>query len=167
MLLQSARNFQPATSGVPSSAEPSLGIRSGSWYAAWALVIFESYVLVAATFLGLVHVSAASFTFKAQVGNRYTVGPRDEDLRPTGVAGRLARPQSNFMETYSFFAVLVLLVQITGTSGAWSQWGAALYLGGRILYLPLYALGVPWLRTFSWNVATLGLVLVGMQPFLP
>ena len=24
-------------------------------------------------------------------------------------------------------------------------------------------MGVPWLRTFSWNVATLGLVLVGAQ----
>jgi uncharacterized MAPEG superfamily protein len=126
----------------------------------------ELQVLVAATALGLVHLSAASFSFKAQVGNRYTVGPRDEVLRPTGVAGRLHRAQGNFMETYPFFATCVLLVHVTGASGAFSRWGALLYLAGRLLFLPLYAWGVPWLRTFSWNAATLGLVLVGIQLFV-
>lgn len=124
---------------------------------------FELWILLAATLLGLVHLSAASFAFKAQVGNRYTVGARDEDLRPVGVAGRLARAQANFLETYPLFAVCVLVVHVTGSEGALSGWGAALHLGGRILYLPLYAAGVPWLRTLSWNVATLGLVLVGVQ----
>ena len=47
-----------------------------------------------------------------------------------------------------------------------SSWGAALYLIGRVLFLPLYAFGIPWLRTFSWNLATLGLVMVGVQLFL-
>ncbi len=123
----------------------------------------EIQILLAATLLGLVHLSAASFSFKAQVGNRYTVGPRDEVLHPTGIAGRLSRAQANFMETYPFFATCVLVVEVTGASGPLSRWGAALYLGGRLLFLPLYAWGVPWLRTFSWNAATLGLVLVGAQ----
>jgi uncharacterized MAPEG superfamily protein len=34
-----------------------------------------------------------------------------------------------------------------------------MYLAGRVLFLPLYAAGTPWLRTFSWNLATLGLAL--------
>jgi len=38
--------------------------------------------------------------------------------------------------------------------------GASAYLAGRLLFLPLYAAGIPWLRTFSWNAATLGLVMV-------
>jgi len=126
----------------------------------------ELLTLLAATVLGLIHLSAASFSFKAQVGNRYTVGPRDEDLRPAGTAGRLLRAQNNFLETYPYFAVCVLVVEITATAGPYSQWGALLYLAGRAVFLPLYALGVPWLRTLSWNAATLGLVLVGLQPFL-
>ncbi|MDZ7670604.1 MAG: MAPEG family protein [Gammaproteobacteria bacterium] len=69
----------------------------------------EILILLAATVLGLIHLSAASFTFKAQVGNRYTVGPRDEDLRPTGMAGRLMRAQNNFLETYPYLAVRVLV----------------------------------------------------------
>ena len=56
----------------------------------------ESWMLFGAMVLGLVHLTAASFTFKAQVGNAYTVGARDEDLRPTGIAGRLDRAQRNF-----------------------------------------------------------------------
>lgn len=127
---------------------------------------FELWTLVAAVLLGLVHLSAASFSFKAQVGNAYTVGARDEDIQPAGIAGRLHRAQRNFLETFALFAALVLVAHVSGRAGAASQWGASFYIVGRILFLPLYALGVPWLRTFSWNLATLGLVLVGIQLFL-
>jgi uncharacterized MAPEG superfamily protein len=124
---------------------------------------FELWALLASALLGLVHMTAASFTFKAQVGNRYTVGARDENLQPTGVAGRLHRAQKNFLETFAIFAVCVLIVHLTNAYGPFSYWGSALYLTGRTLFLPLYAMGVPWLRTFSWNLATMGLVLVGVQ----
>lgn len=121
----------------------------------------EQRALFAAMVLGLVHLTAASFTFKAQVGNAYSVGPRDEDKRPSGVAGRLDRAQRNFLETFAIFAAAVLLLGQFGWLGSWlSVWGALLYIGGRILFLPLYAIGVPWLRTFSWNIATLGLAMV-------
>jgi uncharacterized MAPEG superfamily protein len=66
---------------------------------------FELWILLTAALLGLIHVTAASFTFKAQVGNRYTVGARDENLQPMGVAGRLCRAQQNFLETFVIFAV--------------------------------------------------------------
>ena len=59
----------------------------------------ELWTLLGAMFLGLVHLSAASFAFKALVGNAYTVGARDADLQPTGIAARLDRAQRNFLET--------------------------------------------------------------------
>lgn len=120
----------------------------------------ELWSLLAAMVLGLVHLTAASFTFKAQVGNRYTVGARDEDLRPVGVAGRLDRAQRNFLETFAVFAAAVLLLSHVGQEDRISVLGSLLYVGGRVAFLPLYAVGVPWLRTFSWNIATLGLVMV-------
>ena len=124
---------------------------------------FELWVLLSSAGLGLVHISAASLSFKRQVGNRYTVGPRDDGLQPRSVAGRLQRASANFLETFPIFAVVVILTHLTGSSGSMSWLGAALYLGGRILYLPLYAAGVAWFRTFAWNIATLGIVLVGVQ----
>lgn len=121
----------------------------------------EAWALFGAMILGLVHMTAASFSFKAQVGNAYTVGARDEDLRPGGVAGRLDRAQRNFLETFPIFVAAVLLLEVLErTGGGLSVWGSAIYLAGRVLFLPLYAAGVPWIRTFSWNFATLGLVLV-------
>lgn len=112
---------------------------------------FELYVLMGAVLLGLVHLSAASFAFKAQVGNKYTVGPRDEGRQPTGVSARLYRANANFLETFAYFAASVLVVHVTQSEGGLSQFGSALYLGGRVLFLPLYAAGLPWVRTFSWN----------------
>jgi uncharacterized MAPEG superfamily protein len=123
----------------------------------------EMKCLFAAMVLALVHLTAASFSFKAQVGNRYTVGPRDEDVRRTGLAGRLDRAQRNFLETFPIFVAAVLMVHLLDRSGAASSTGALLYIGFRAIFLPLYAWGVLWLRTFSWNIATLGLVLVMAQ----
>jgi uncharacterized MAPEG superfamily protein len=123
----------------------------------------ELWMLLLSGVVGIVHLSAASFAFKAQVGNRYSMGPRDEYLRRIGVAGRLDRAQKNFLETFSIFSVCVLLVHLTAVYGSLSYWGSILYLVGRVLYLPLYAFGVPWFRSLSWNLATLGLVLVGAQ----
>lgn len=123
----------------------------------------EMGCLYAAMVLALVHLTVASFSFKAQVGNRYSVGARDEDLRPHGVAGRLDRAQRNFLETFPVFVAAVLMGHVLGKAGDLGAAGALTYIGGRVLFLPLYAWGVPWLRTFSWNIATLGLVLVMVQ----
>ena len=126
-------------------------------------MIFEYWMLFGAAAMGLVHIAAASFTFMAQVGNAYHVGPRDEDIQPTGMAGRMDRALRNYVETFPIFVACVFLVDAADTVGALSYWGSAVYLVGRVLYLPLYAIGIPWLRSFSWNAATLGLAVVGAQ----
>ena len=123
----------------------------------------ELICLYAAMVLALVHLTAASFTFKAQVGNRYAVGARDADLKPSGVAGRLDRAQRNFLETFAVFVAAVMMLEFLDRTGVLSAWGSVMYVAGRILFLPLYAWGVPWLRTFSWNFATLGLALTMAQ----
>jgi uncharacterized MAPEG superfamily protein len=123
----------------------------------------DLWMLIGACVWGLVHISAASFMFKAQVGNKYTVGPRDEELLPKAIAGRLHRAQTNFFETFPIFAAVVLVVHVAGRAGDLSAVGSVMYLAARVVYLPLYTAGIPWLRSFAWNVATLGIVLVGLQ----
>ena len=44
--------------------------------------------------------------------------------------------------------------------GALTLWGCWLYLIARIVYVPLYAFGIPVARTLVWMVGTAGLVLV-------
>ena len=123
-------------------------------------VPLEAWALLGAMVLGVVHLAAASFAFKGQVGNAYTVGARDDEVPRQGVAGRLDRAHRNFLETFAIFAAAVLLLMVLGRTGGWlSEVGAAIYLGGRLIYLPLYAAGVPWLRSLSWKAATAGLAM--------
>jgi uncharacterized MAPEG superfamily protein len=111
--------------------------------------------------LGLVHIVLASHAASLRRGYRWTASPRDEQLPPlTGVAGRLSRAFINFCETFPLFVALVFVVHATDSYGALSNWGACLYLAGRVIYLPLYAFGVYLVRSFAWNVATAGILLV-------
>jgi uncharacterized MAPEG superfamily protein len=111
--------------------------------------------------LGLIHIIAASHSASLQRGYRWTASARDEPLAPlVGVAGRLARALDNFGETFPLFAALAVAVVVAGKNGALSQSGAGLYFAGRVVYLPLYALGVPLVRSLVWNVAALGIGLL-------
>jgi uncharacterized MAPEG superfamily protein len=122
---------------------------------------FELQMLAAAVVLGFVHLIAASHSASLQRGYRWTAGARDETLPPlTGVAGRLARASANFAETFPYFAALVLAVEITGHRDAYSYWGSALYVGARVVYLPLYGFGVFLVRSLVWNVGAAGILLL-------
>jgi uncharacterized MAPEG superfamily protein len=59
-----------------------------------------------------------------------------------------------------FFAAAVLMANAAGRHNWMTAWGVQLYFWGRVAYLPLYAFGVPLIRSLIWNVATLGIVLV-------
>lgn len=125
------------------------------------MVAFELRLLGASVVLGLVHIIAASHSASLQRGYRWTASARDQPVAPlTGVAGRLERALDNFSETFPFFAALVLAVVIAGRTGELSTWGAILYVAGRVVYLPLYAFGVPLIRSMAWNVAAFGIMLL-------
>lgn len=122
---------------------------------------FELTCLVLSTVLALIYLSAQTFLRKAEVGIRHDVGPRDHDKGVSGILqGRAERAYRNFLETYPVFIALVVAVELSAASDPLTQWGAGLYLGFRVVYLPLYLMGVPWLRTFSWNIASFGLALM-------
>jgi uncharacterized MAPEG superfamily protein len=123
--------------------------------------------LTAAAALGLLHIILASHSASIQRGYRWTAGPRDEPQSPlAGVAGRLARANTNYLETFPFFAAAILAVLATGTHSTLTKWGIILYIGGRIVYLPLYASGVFLVRSMAWNVATAGIIAVYVSLFL-
>ena len=120
----------------------------------------ELFVLTWSVVLGFVHIIASSHAKSLQRGYRWTAGARDEEVLPLkGVAGRLERASSNFLETFPFFAALVLAAQVAGIHGALTAWGSFLYLGARVAYLPLYALGIPLVRSLVWNIAAVGMLL--------
>jgi uncharacterized MAPEG superfamily protein len=76
------------------------------------------------------------------------------------VAARLDRAFKNFLETFAFFAAGVLMLQATGKANAQSAMGAQLYFWARVVYMPAYATGIPFLRTLIWAASMVGLVMV-------
>jgi uncharacterized MAPEG superfamily protein len=118
-------------------------------------------MLVASCVLCLVQIVIASHASSLQRGYRWTASARDTEMPPlTGIAGRLERASRNFLETFPVFVAAVLLVHLLGRQGVLSAWGAVLYFISRLIYLPLYAAGVPIVRSLVWNVAFVGIVLV-------
>ena len=118
-------------------------------------------MLALSALLGIVQIVAASHSASLQRGYRYTASPRDDTVPPLrGLAGRLDRALRNFLETFPLFAAAVLLAHASGTHNAFTEWGARLYFWGRVAYVPLYALGVPLVRSLVWNVATVGIMLL-------
>jgi uncharacterized MAPEG superfamily protein len=121
----------------------------------------ELWLLVAAIVLGFVQIILQAQSMNMQRGYRWNAGPRDEVLPPlTGVAGRLNRASRNFFESFPLFATAVLVAGAANIHNSLTLWGAWLYVLGRILYVPLYAFGVRYVRSLAWNVAVLGIFLI-------
>ncbi len=121
----------------------------------------ELRMLTLSVVLGIAQIIAASHAASLQRGYRWTASPRDAQVEPLrGVAGRLDRALRNFGETFPLFAAVVLVAHATGTHDALTEWGTRLYFWGRVAYVPLYAAGIPLIRSLVWNVATIGIALV-------
>ncbi len=114
--------------------------------------------------LALVYIMAAAQARTKQYGTTWNMGARDQPMPPLQpVPARLVRAQANLFETLPLFAAAVLGVVVAGRTGVLSEVGAWMYLLGRAVYLPLYALGVPVVRTVVWMVSGVGLILVLWQ----
>ena len=71
----------------------------------------------------------------------------------------------NFKETWPIFLALALGLAVTGRSGGVAATGAWIWLGARTAYLPLYLIGIPYLRTVCFGVAAVGLVMMATRLF--
>ncbi len=99
----------------------------------------------------LVQVLAA----QAQVGLEPLLKPRDNGPKLTGVAGRLERAQLNSIVAMALFAPAVLILADKGIATPNTLLAAQAFLIARILYVPVYAAGLPWARTLIWLVGFL------------
>lgn len=121
----------------------------------------ELICLAWAVILGLVHIFATAQAKVSQYGIKWDIGARDEELPPPSpITGRLMRAQANFLETFPLFAVAVLIAVVADRTTIWTAYGAELYLFARIAYLPLYAAGVPVVRSIVFTAALVGLLMV-------
>ena len=120
----------------------------------------EMQMLLYAIVLGIVQILAAAQMATAQLGAKWNLSARDKKTELTGIAARLDRAYKNFLQTFAFFAAGVLMVHLTGRSSTLTVLGAQLYFYARLVYVPLYAFGIPVVRTLVWLTSVVGIVLV-------
>jgi uncharacterized MAPEG superfamily protein len=121
----------------------------------------ELKILTLGAALLFVHIFTATRFKTAQYGRKWNVGARDEELSPPSpIAGRVMRAQANFEETFPIAIVALLGVVLANRTSASTALGGWIWLGARIVYLPLYAAGIPVIRTIVFVISMVGLVMV-------
>jgi uncharacterized MAPEG superfamily protein len=126
----------------------------------------ELTLLGASTILLFVHVMIQGQTVTRDRGLAWNAGARDGEQPPLGpLAGRAARALANFQETYPVFIALALGLAVTGRTGGLGATGALLWVAARVAYVPLYLLGVPYVRSLAWVVSMPGLLLMLIRFF--
>ena len=121
----------------------------------------ELKILALGALLLFVHIFTATRFKTAQWGRKWNVGARDEALaEPNPVTGRTMRAQANFEETFPIAIIALVGVVVAGRTSEWTAIGGWIWLGARVVYLPLYAVGIPVIRTVVWTISMVGLVMV-------
>ena len=121
----------------------------------------ELLVLGASTVLCFAHIMIQGQAATRDRGLGWNAGARDGDQPPLGpLAGRAARALTNFQESYPIFLALALGLAVAGRTGGLGATGAILWFAARIAYIPLYLLGIAYVRSLAWLLSIGGLLLM-------
>lgn len=121
----------------------------------------ELQILFCAILLGIIQLVLAAITGVRSTGLAWAAGPRDEARgHPGRIGGRLERAFKNFLETFPFFAAAVLLVHALDKSAHTSVLGSQVYIWARVLYVPAYVIGIPFVRTLIWAASLAGILMI-------
>lgn len=121
----------------------------------------ELAMLAWSVVLGFVYVFVAAMLGTHQRGLKWNASNRDGEPQPlTGFAARAARANKNFLETFAFFAAAVLAVVVAQHTTPQTALGAKIYFWSRLAYLPIYVIGIPYVRTAVWALSFWGILQV-------
>ena len=85
-----------------------------------------------------------------QLSLGYLLSSRDETRTVTGMTARLERALNNSLVAMALFAPAILILVVLDRTGSASLLAAQVFLIARIVYLPVYAFGIPAIRTLAW-----------------
>jgi uncharacterized MAPEG superfamily protein len=111
----------------------------------WALVVVASLIRARAwTPTGML----------AAFGNREGMSEAHD------FAGRTDRAAKNMLENLVFFTALALVAVVGGVTSPDVELGARIFFWARIVYIPIYMVGIPFLRTATWFVSVIGMAMI-------
>ncbi len=87
-------------------------------------------------------------------------GNRENLPQATPFAGRVERAARNTLENFVLFAAIALVAHATNSGSARVALGAEVFFWARLVYIPIYCVGLPYLRTATWAVSVVGLAMM-------
>ena len=93
-------------------------------------------------------------------GMKIALGNRDHLPETTPLAGRAQRTASNTLENFVLFAAVALVAQLAGSTNPRIETGAQMFFWARVVYIPVYYVGIVYLRTIVWLIGSIGLGLM-------
>ena len=123
---------------------------------------YELKVLVWVLILTLVQILLTATLRTRETGLAYNASPRDIPApAPVGVVtGRMMRAQRNLLETLPVFIAAIITIQFAQIQSSEIHYGTLIYFWARILYVPLYAFGVSYVRSIVWAASLVGIVML-------
>jgi uncharacterized MAPEG superfamily protein len=115
----------------------------------------EIAAAIAVIALGQIQVALQAIEYRRVHGVAYANTAQDSPSpRPDSILlGRLTRALRNLHETLPFFLGIVFALAILDVSTPTTRIAALVFVGARIVYLPLYAIGAPYLRGLVWTIS--------------
>jgi uncharacterized MAPEG superfamily protein len=117
-----------------------------------------SHLTLGSVILTFLMIMTAS-SFRTRLDMKVATGNRDAMPPPTAASARADRAAANMLENLILFVALV--VAVGGQNPERAELGAAIFLIARVVYWPIYLLGIPVVRTVVWTVGAVGLVILG------
>lgn len=114
-------------------------------------------ILTWITILAASLIRARAWTFS---GTMIAFGNRDNLPEATPFSGRAERTARNTMENFVLFAVIALVAHAAGAASPRVAMGAEIFFWARVVYIPVYYAGVPYVRTAVWLVGIIGMAMM-------
>lgn len=89
-------------------------------------------------------------------GRKVAFGNRDDVPEPSPAAARADRAARNMLENLLLFVAALVAAHLGGASQDRIDLGARLFFYARLLYFPVYLLGITHVRTILWSVGVVG-----------
>ena len=122
------------------------------------LVVYMAFV----TWLTLLLASLIRAKGWTLPGMQIAMGNREDLPDATALSGRADRTAKNTLEGFVLFAAIALVAHASGVQSPRVAMGAELFFWSRILYIPVYYAGIPYLRTVIWTVGMSGLAVMAL-----
>ena len=98
--------------------------------------------------------------FTKNTSLKYFLSSRDENTKISAQAQRANRALKNLLETFPIFIGITLLSLFKDVDNSTI---GLLWLIFRIIYVPVYVLGINYLRTGIWAASLICLILMGLK----